>query len=255
MKKVLLSAILLAGAATMFAQKTWNFSNTEKFPAQTISSTTIIDGLKIMATADATVAIDANPKKHGTYSFTQRLKLGGSGGFTAENRYMPTTRALVFQVTGPGTITVSCLSSSSSADRRLLLTNGTDSISSFSAPGVYSDPDGNNIPLETFNYTGGAATLYLYSVSSGVNIYLLDVSSAKDYEESPSSVKIQKSENSIAFNGSEIVNAKGLALQVFNASGKRIIASSATTISTTQLPKGVYIVREVGTSNTLKFVK
>ena len=254
MKKVLLSAILLAGAATMFAQKTWNFSNTEKFPAQTFSTTTIIDGLKIMATADATVAIDANTKKHGTYSFTQRLKLGGSGGFTAENRYMPTTRALVFQVTGPGTITVSCLSSSSSADRRLLLTNGTDSISSFSAPGVYSDPDGNNIPLETFNYTGGAATLYLYSVSSGVNIYLLDVSSAINYIE-PSAVKNPKSENSIAFNGSEIVNAKGLALQVFNASGKRIIASSATTISTTQLPKGVYIVREVGTSNTLKFVK
>ncbi len=101
MKKVLLSAILLAGAATMFAQKTWNFSNTEKFPAQTFSTTTIIDGLKIMATADATVAIDANTKKHGTYSFTQRLKLGGSGGFTAENRYMPTTRALVFQVSGP----------------------------------------------------------------------------------------------------------------------------------------------------------
>jgi hypothetical protein len=252
MKKILLGAILLASATTMFAQKTWNFSVTEKFPAQTFSSTTTIDGLKIMATADATVVIDANAKKHGSYSFTQRLKLGGSGGFTAENRYMPTTRALVFQVSGPGTITVCCLSSSSSADRRLLLTNGTDSISSFSAPGSYSDAEGNNIPLETFNYTGGAATLYLYSISSGVNIYLLDVSSAVDIVDF---IKNPTHNTFASFNGSEIVNAKGLSLQVFNASGKRIIASSATTISTAQLPKGVYIVREIGTSNTLKFVK
>jgi hypothetical protein len=253
MKKVLLSVILLVCASMMFAQKTWNFSDAGKFSPQTYSSTTIVDGLKILASASATVTIDANTKKHGTYSFTQRLKLGGSGGFTAENRYMPTTRALVFQVSGPGTITVCCLSSSSSSDRRLLLTNGTDSISSFSAPGSYSDADGNNIPLETFNYTGGAATLYLYSVNSGVNIYLLDVSSAINMVDIIIDTPIQNTFAS--FNGSEIVNTNGLSLEVLNASGNSIISSSAPTIATAQLPKGVYIVREVGTSNILKFVK
>ena len=252
MKKILLGAILLAGATTMFAQKTWNFSETGKFPVQTITTTTTIDGLKIMATTDATVAIDANTKKNGTYSFTQRLKYGGSGGFTAENRYMPTTRALVFQVSGPGTITVCCLSSSSSANRRLILTNGIDSISSFSAPGTYSDADGNTVPMETFNYTGGAATLYLYSVSSGVNIYLLDVSSAINIVDF---INTPKTSIFFSFNGSEIVNAKGLPLQVFNASGKEVVSSSETTIPTTQLSKGVYIVREVGTENALKFVR
>lgn len=255
MKKALLSAILLAGATMMYAQKTWNFSDTEKFPQQTFVSTTIIDGLKIMATSEATVIIDGNTKKNGSYSFTQRLKLGGSGIpdiQPGDNRYMPTTRALVFQVTGPGDISVCCLSSSSSENRRLLLTNGTDSISSFDAPGTYSDDNKNTVPYETFHYTGGPATLYLYSVRSGVNIYLLDVTSAIDIVDF---INTPKKGTFVSYNGLEIINNNGLSLEVYNITGKKIISSSETKIATSQLPEGIYIVREKGTANTLKFIK
>lgn len=243
-KTLLLITVAFFSFLAVNAQKTWNFSD---FQLASFTSATIIDGLQILAAESTGVSIDANAKKNGSYAFTQRIKLGGAGAWTPENRYMPTTRALVFNVKGSGTITVSALSSSSGTDRRLLLTNGQDSISSFVAPGSYS-ADGNNIGLETFNYTGGAATLYLYSVSSGVNIYLLDVSSAVDY----SSVNNVMRDKGITISNNQINNPKNLSLEVFNMVGKKI-AEANQSISTTNFQRGLYIVRIAGTNQALKF--
>jgi len=244
MKKTLLFiAVACISTFTVNAQKTWNFSN---FTIATFAATTTVNGLQIMAALGTEVSIDANAKVNSTYSFTQRLKLGGSGAWVSGNRYMPTTRALVFNVTGPGSITVAALSSSSSAERRLILTNGTDSLTSIAAPGTYVDGT-NNIPLTTYQYTGGAATLYLYSVSSGVNIYLLDVSSAI-----ATSVNKVLVNEGVAYNGKEISNTKSLALEVYTILGKKV-ASSRTSISTSNFQKGVYIVRIAGLNDAMKF--
>ncbi|MHB9141719.1 MAG: T9SS type A sorting domain-containing protein [Paludibacter sp.] len=242
MKKTLLSmAIAFISAFAVNAQQTWNFSD---FTAATFTETTIVSGLKIMAASSTNVSIDANNKVNGSYSFTQRLKLGGSGAAT---NYMPTTRALVFNVTGPGDISVASLSSSSSTDRRLILTNGTDSLTSFTSPGSYTDANSNTIPLTTYQYTGAAATLYLYSVSSGVNIYLLAATSATPI----SSLKAVLSDKGVSFNGTEILNNKGLSIEVYSVLGKRI-ANSTKSLSTTNFQKGVYVVRVAGTNDALK---
>jgi hypothetical protein len=58
----------------------------------------------------------------------------------------------------------------------------------------------------------------------------------------------------ITYNGSEISNKNGLDIEVYNIIGKRI-NSSKTAISTSDLAKGVYVVRVVGLNETLKFSK
>ncbi len=246
MKKTLLLLSLALFSGFVSAQKTWNFSD---FTAQTLAASTTIDGLQIMAGESTNVIIDANNKVNGSYSFTQRCKLGGSGGFSIENRNMPTTRALVFSVSGPGTIKVAALSSSSSADRRLILTNGTDSLTSFTAPGTYTNGT-DNIEIQSFDYTGAAATLYLYSVSSGVNVYLLDVSSAIALTGLNSTLN----NKGVEFNGSYIQNPNQVQLEVYNALGKLVINSNDN-IPTNSLARGVYLVKAAGKNEVLKFTK
>lgn len=167
MKRILLSALCLFGISTLAINaQTWNFST---FTVETISSTKTVNGLTIGAAAETTVAVDANPKSIDGYSFTQRLKLGGAGAATEEAPYMPTTRFLSFPVTGNSAITVYGMSSSSSAgDRILTLTDGTQEIDNFTN-------DGTAIAKKVYNYTGSAATLYLFSKSGGINLYLLSV--------------------------------------------------------------------------------
>jgi len=64
-------------------------------------------------------------------------------------------------------------------------------------------------------------------------------------------VKQVLTDKGVSFNGTEIVNAKGLSLEVYSVLGKRV-ASSLTSIPTTNFQKGVYIVRVSGTNDSLK---
>jgi hypothetical protein len=59
------------------------------------------------------------------------------------------------------------------------------------------------------------------------------------------------SDKGISFNGTEIVNTKGLPIEVYNVLGKRMV-SSITSISTANFQKGVYIVRATGINGSLK---
>lgn len=254
MKKTLLLAVIALLAIGVNAQKAWNFSNAPFGTAlPTYAATTIVDGLKIMASDVATVVVDANGKKNLTASaasFTHRIKMGGSGSpdrLTAP--YMPTTRALVFNVSGPGQIKICCLSSSGSADRKITITNGTDSLGFFNAPGVYTDAETNTVGLQTFNYTGAAATLYLYSPSSGVNIYYLEVTS---YSGVPSNIKELMINKGITVTNNEIRNTNKASLEVFSVLGKKIMTTTEN-IQLKGMQKGIYFVRIAGTNQSLKF--
>ena len=66
-----------------------------------------------------------------------------------------------------------------------------------------------------------------------------------------SSVNSVLSDKGISFNGTEILNSKGLLIEVYNISGKRV-ASATTSISTANFQKGVYIVRVAGSDKSLK---
>src|ERR1035437_7022979 len=52
----------------------------------------------------------------------------------------------------------------------------------------------------------------------------------------------------ISFNGTEILNTKGLALEVYSVLGKRV-ATSMTSIRTANFQKGVYVVRVAGSND------
>jgi len=245
-KTLLISALVLAAFATVTAQneKVWTFEKAP-FEVKSYIANSDLDGLTILAASGKNVDIDANSKKNGEYSFTHRLKLGGSATIDKANApWLPTERAIKFNVSGPGLIKVAALSSSSSTDRRLILSNGTDSLSNFSAPGSYS-ADGNTVPLTSFEYTGGAATLYLWSPSSGVNIYLI---AAPTTHTSVEKVIIP----GISYKNLEIINSNKVRIEVYNLLGNKV-AESTSNISMVRFERGIYFLKAEGAKQVMKF--
>jgi hypothetical protein len=244
-KTLLIFAFGVAAIATLSAQgqKVWTFEQAP-FSVTTYTQTTILDGLTILSNSTASIAIDANNKTNGDYAFTHRLKLGGAATIDKGTApWLPTNRAVSFVVSGSGSIKIAALSSSSSADRRLILSNGTDSLYNFAAPGTYS-VDGNTVPMETYQYTGGAATLYLWSPSSGVNIYLISAPTLQTSVE-----KLQQ--QGISFNGREVINENKAGIEIYNLLGNKI-AEGTSNISMERYSKGIYFVKVSGTKEVMK---
>ncbi len=150
---------------TTHAQE-WNFSSATLSVLGTVAETKTVEGHTIFATADASVIIDANSKSLDGMDFTNRLKLGGTGTFDVDGK--PVSRVLSFPVYGNTKITVMGMSSSSSSDRILVVAAGKmeTELGRFAALGA-------SIGKGEYNYTGGPTTIYLFSTSSGVNIYYL----------------------------------------------------------------------------------
>lgn len=166
MKKIftLIASVIVAMSVNAQEQKVWNFSDWE---ATTFNAVTTIDGLTVMANEENTVVIDGNNKTiegaNNTYKCTKRLKLGGTGSAEARN--------LNFEVTGPCTINVGLISSSSSADRTLNVATGT-----FDNVVANLQAVGSPAQEQTYKYESNEpTTVYLYSPSSGVNIYYIEV--------------------------------------------------------------------------------
>ncbi|MDR2804841.1 MAG: hypothetical protein LBB85_04250 [Dysgonamonadaceae bacterium] len=165
MKKNVLFIAMALITINLSAQKFWNFSDAiwgTALPVDFTTSTTI-DELTINGTSSGVITIDANNKSIDGYSFTQRLKLGGTGTPTVDGRNVS------FSVTGPCKITVYGMASSSGAtDRSLVISDGTTELNKASLLG-------DKIYKLEYNYTGGEATLYLYSDNSGLNFYGIKV--------------------------------------------------------------------------------
>jgi hypothetical protein len=184
MKKILLiTAVVALFSLNANAQKFWNFSEESVWGAGTVDFTTqtTIDGLTINATSSGVITIDANNKSIDDYSFTKRLKLGGTG------TPAPDGRNVSFLVTGPCKITVYGMASSSGAtDRSLIIHDGTTEL--------YREILlGDKIYKQEYDYTGGAATLYLYSSTSGLNFYGIKVDDADSNNELVGAAKEIKS--------------------------------------------------------------
>jgi len=162
----MLSLLFLGFTGINTNAQEWNFSTASFSALGTISTTTTVEGLTIVATADAVVAVDANNKSLDGMDFTSRIKLGGTGTFDAEGK--PVSRVLAFNVGGNSTITVMGMSSSSTADRQLIVAAGgkDNIIGTFAALGA-------SISKGEFAYKGEPTTIYLYSPSSGVNLYYI----------------------------------------------------------------------------------
>lgn len=163
MKKLftLVAIALLGGAVSVNAQTIdWNFSTWDDGD---ITETKTIDGLTVVATSDKSVTIDASKATINGEKYTKRLKYGGTGSEDSRN--------LNFQVDGPCKIAVGLTSSSGDGDPRTLnIAAGTfDNIVGTLAAPAGSKEEG------IYTYTGEAAKIYLYSASSGINLYYIKV--------------------------------------------------------------------------------
>ena len=142
------------------AQKTWNFSTWE---ARDYTTTETIEDLTVVATSDKKIVIDGSNKTINDVIYTQRLKFGGSGAEDSRN--------VNFQVDGPCTIAIGATSSSNDADRVINVAASTfdNIIGEISAPG-------GSVVEGTVSYTSSEpTTIYVYSKSSGANIYYITV--------------------------------------------------------------------------------
>lgn len=145
--------------ATTGTSKDWNMGSSSFSGLGTISSSTTVDGLTLVATSAKTMKVSTSGALtvNGT-SYSTFLALGGSGSTSY--------RAMKFDVTGPCTIKVVAKSSGSSA-RTLAVSNGSSVLGTISAP--------TSLAEGTYSYTGGAGTLYIYSQNSGINVYDVSV--------------------------------------------------------------------------------
>jgi len=248
MKKTLLfTAVVLLTTVSLNAQTVWNFSNAPFGTTPTVSfasTFTTTDGLTVGT--DGTVlwtGLSANTKTIDGTTYTIRLQTGGGGAPVAPSK-IPTTRYLSFNVSGASTIKVGMVSSSSSATRTLIVVNADQSVID-----SVVNISGAAAATYTYNYTGAASTVYLYSRASGINYYYLSATNVVI-----AGVNKVLDDKGVAFNGSEITNNNALQLDVYNVIGKKV-ASANTAISTSNLAKGIYIVRAAGMSETLKFSK
>lgn len=152
--------------AAMVSNYFWNFSNPEFRNLGTITSTRTINGLTIYATATKTVVIDDNnPQEINGVTYTSRLKLGGTGNEEA--------RMVSFHVEGECYIDIYLMSASGSEDRILNVDKNT-----FGHTLTTIDAWSDVATKSTYHYTGSSTTIYLYSPSSGVNLYGVQVRSA-----------------------------------------------------------------------------
>lgn len=218
----------------------WNISNDQFNALGSMVATTEVDGLTIFAGAGKNVDVDANSKTLEEWEFTHRLKLGGAGGFDEAGQ--PLDRVVAFGVTGNSKITIALQSSSSSADRILNVAVGhKDSIiAEVSALGA-------SISKGEVEYFGDSATIFLYSPSSGVNIYLIKVE--------PLTTSFKPIDNKTAVRiypnpatDKVFVNVKKpTQVAVFNLSGQmvksRLVESASDYIDVSDLNSGLYIIK------------
>jgi len=144
----------------------WNISSDAFNALGEVMATTTVDGLTIYAAEGKTVIIEGNDKVVDDMTFTHRLKLGGSGGF--DENGLPLNRVLSFDVTGNTKITVAAMSSSSGTDRILNMAAGHKDSVFAEFPAI-----GASLTMGTYNYVGDASKIFLYSPSSGVNVYYI----------------------------------------------------------------------------------
>ena len=164
--------------------KIWNISDAAFNSLGSITSKKTIDGLTIYATENKPVVIDADAREVDGLSFTHRLKFGGTGASDA--------RTLSFKVDGECDIDVYLMSASGSTDRTLNVDKGSFGTTLQQIP-AYS----SGISKGTVHYTGGATTIYLYSPSSGVNIYAIRVTSENAPQSTTYTVSVSSANTSM----------------------------------------------------------
>ena len=141
---------------------TWNFSTSDFNGLGTISATTTVNGLTIAASSDKAVTVATGAKTIEGTSFTHVLKTGGTGSAAA--------RSLQFAVTGACTIEVYLISANATSERTLNIYAG-----SYGGTPLTTMTAATTAAKQSYNYTGGATTIYMGSANSGINFYAINL--------------------------------------------------------------------------------
>lgn len=240
---IVLSLLFAFCNAQTPAIKEWNISTAAFNVLGTLAKDTTLDGLKIYAKSGAEVVIDGSNKTLENYTFTYRLKLGGTGGWETSTK--PLSRILEFTVTVNSKITIMGMTSSSTADRLLNLAIGNRDSVKIQFPA----PAGNALSKWEYNYKGGTNTIYLFSPSSGVNVYYIKVE--------PASTGLNEIKNSIEYKlypnparERVFVNVgHPVELAIYSATGNLVkakwIKSSLDPVEIGDLSQGLYIIKSI----------
>lgn len=220
MKKILLFVALSTFSMTIFGQvTTWNFSVAPFGVDGATGGAAPIDFTKNYITSDGlTIGTDGttnwtglstNSKTIDGISYTYRLQTGGGGAPVTPSK-IPTTRYLKFNVTGASTINIGMMSSSSTATRTLIIVNSDESV----VDSITNITGTSPALTYTYNYNGGASSLYLYSRSSGINYYYLSASKVLTSVNSVKSNKLVANQKFYDVLGHEISDtSKGLVIK------------------------------------------
>ncbi|MBO7202624.1 MAG: hypothetical protein J6V30_03680 [Paludibacteraceae bacterium] len=212
----------------------WNFSDEAFNTLSTVSSSQTINGLTITASETQNVVRDASEKSIDGISFTHRLKMSGTG---AEN-----ARSLQFNVTGPCKIEMYVMSAKSTEERTVNIATG-----SFGNV-VSSVPATTSLSKQTYEYNGGANTIYLYSASSGINFYAIKVIyPSSDVE----NIDLDKT---LYYNGVAVINPENKRIVLYSVTGQ-ILEQTNENIDMSRFGNGFYIVRSLDSVETLKIAK
>ena len=144
---------------TAVTTHTWDFSDWTVTSYAQSATETVVNNLGILPSS-AAIAVDENSKTIDDFSFTKRLKLGATGSASSQNVH--------FKVAGRCNITVYGMSSKSGNARTLGMTIGSTEVQTYTN-------DGTAIGKMEYAYSGSAADVYLYSQSSGFNLYAIVV--------------------------------------------------------------------------------
>ncbi len=174
----------------------WNMSDDPFNLLGTITSTQTIDGLTIYATSSKNVVIDESNQEIDGLSFTHRLKFGGAGTSDA--------RMLSFEVNGDCNIDIYLKSASGSADRTLNVDKDSFGNTLQQIPAY-----GSTISKGTVYYIGNTTTIYLYSPSSGVNIYAIRVTYNDDSVTTENTYLVQKERTQKILHNGQILILRG----------------------------------------------
>jgi len=245
----MLSVLLMGLTGITVSAQEWNFSSAS-FNALGTAVTTTIEGLTVYSTADAPIVVDANAKSLDGLNFTSRLKFGGTGVFDVDGK--PVSRVLTFAVTGNTTITVMGMSSSSGSDRQLLITAGNKDTQVGTFPAL-----GASISKGEYTYTGGPTTIYIYSPSSGVNLYYLKATSGSMGLNTQSTPEMKLFPNPAS--GKVFMNvSEPTEIGIYNIAGvlmkQQVAISSQNAINISDLHSGIYFVKMMKNNLTQKLI-
>ena len=183
------------GAASTTENKTWVWNPSNATAVAAVSSDTASADSEHNTTVTlingAAITQSSVTDSEGT-AYSNALNFSGTGSTTS--------KAVKFVVDGACKISVVARSGGSS-ERTLKLTDGSKDLTTFSAVSNSTTPS-----PQSYEYTGGSGSLYLFSARSGINVYLIKIVYGSSSSSSVTTVTISGSQ-SVAIDGSVTLTA------------------------------------------------